>query len=57
MKQLWEGPKEVGYLGQEEEQEGLGEMAENTHHCKCHARKVAVGVADKDRSREPVVFQ
>jgi hypothetical protein len=36
------------YLWNEEEQESLGEMAEDCHHSERHTREVAEGVTGKD---------
>jgi hypothetical protein len=49
--------EEVEDLGDEKKAERLGEMAENTDNGEDHAGEVAVGVADKDLGRVPVVVK
>lgn len=49
------GIGEVKELWDEEEEEGLGEMAEDRDDGEDHAREVAVGVADEHTSGKPVV--
>ena len=46
-EELGYGVEEVENLWNEEEQQGLAEVPEDSYHRKCHASKVAVGVADK----------
>ena len=41
------------YLWNEEEQESLGEMAEDCHHSKRHTREVAEGVTGEDLKQPP----
>lgn len=52
---LGAGVGKVGNLGHKQEDEGLGEVAEDADDDKDHAGKVAVGVADEDAGGEPVV--
>lgn len=49
--------EEVEDLGHEEEAEGFGEVAEDTDDGEDHAGEVAVGVADEDAGRIPVVVE
>lgn len=46
-KQLRGGVKEIQDLRDEEEQQCLTEMAQDTHHGKCHASKIAISVPHK----------
>jgi len=52
-EELWSGVEEVKDLGDEEQQHGLAEVAEDGDHRKCHASEVAVGVTDKHSGRVP----
>jgi hypothetical protein len=45
---LGERQHEVENLRQEEQEHGLGKVAQDTHHGEGHSRKVAEGVAHKD---------
>ena len=54
---LGRGVEEVEDLGDEEEAQGLGEVTEDADDGKDHAGEVAVGVADKDTGRIPVVAE
>ena len=49
--------EKVENLRNEEEAEGLGEVAENRYDGEDHAREVAVGVTNEDSSGEPVVVE
>lgn len=49
--------EEVEDLGYEEEAESFGEVAEDTDDGEDHAGEVAVGVADEDAGRVPVVVE
>lgn len=57
LEQLRHRVQEVEDLGHKEQQEGLGEVAENTNNRKDHAGEVAVGVSNKTFCRAPVVSQ
>ena len=50
---LGTGVEEVDYLWEEEEEEGLGEVAEDRHHRQRHPREVAEGVAGEHAARVP----
>lgn len=52
---LWARVEEVEELGDEEEAERLGEVAEDADDGEDHAGEVAVSVADEDFGRVPVV--
>eukprot|EP01139_Manchomonas_bermudensis_P024497 Amastigsp_a842815_39.p2 type:complete len:344 gc:universal Amastigsp_a842815_39:679-1710(+) len=54
---LKEREHKVEDLREAEQHEGFGEVAEDGHDRKRHARKVCVRVADKDRRRVPVVAE
>ena len=54
-EELRGGVGEVEELGDEEEQQGLGEVAEDANDGEDHAREVAVGVADEDPGGVAVV--
>ena len=56
-EQLRNTQHEVDYLRHEEQQQGLGEVAQDAHAGESHACEVAVGVAHKHVGGEPVVFQ
>lgn len=49
--------EEVEDLRYEEEAEGFGEVAEDTDDGEYHAGEVAVGVADEDAGRVPVMVE
>jgi len=49
------GIEEIKDLGDEEQEEGFGEMAEDADYGENHASEVAVGVADEDFGGIPVV--
>ena len=53
-EELRGGVYKVEDLGDEEEEHGLAEVAEDGDHCKCHASKVAVGVTNKHSGGVPV---
>ena len=53
-EELRGGVYKVEDLGDEEEEHGLAEVAEDGDHCKCHASKVAVGVTNKQWYLVPV---
>lgn len=46
-KQLRYRVQEVEDLGDEEEQQCLAEMSQDTYHSECHASKIAEGVTHK----------
>ena len=54
---LGHGIEEVEDLGDEEEAEGLGEVAEDADDSKHHTGEVTVCITDKDAGREPVVAE
>jgi len=54
-EQLRGGVEEVEDLGDEQQQEGLGEMPQDSDDGEDHAREVAVGVAHEDLRGVPVV--
>ena len=47
------GVEEVDNLGEEEEEEGLGEVPEDRHHRQRHPGEVAEGVAGEHAARVP----
>ena len=53
-EELWGGIYKVEDLGDEEEEHGLAEVAEDGDHRKCHASKVAVCVTNKHSGGIPV---
>ena len=53
-EELRDGIYKVEDLGDEEEEHGLAEVAEDGDHRKCHASKVAVGVTNKHSGGIPV---
>lgn len=55
VEELRDAVEEVEGLGDEEEEERLGEVAEDAADGEDHAREVAVGVADEDAGGVPVV--
>lgn len=57
LEKLRDGVHEVENLGNEEEQQGLTEVAQDSSHRNHHARKVCEGVANKHLGREPVEDQ
>ncbi len=54
-EELRGGVDEVEDLGDEEQEERLGEVAEDADDGEDHAREVAVGVSDEDARGVPVV--
>ena len=56
-KDLRETDYEVEYLGQKEQEERLGKVAQDSRHGKRHSSEVAEGVAHKNFAREFVVLQ
>ena len=53
-EELRDGVHKVEDLGDEEEEHGLAEVAEDGDHCKRHASKVAVCVTNKHSGGVPV---
>ena len=53
-EELWCGVDKVEDLGDEEEEHGLAEVAEDGNHRKRHASKVAVRVTNKHSGGVPV---
>ena len=53
-EELWCGVDKVEDLGDEEEEHGLAEVAEDGNHRKRHASKVAVRVTNKHSGGIPV---
>lgn len=54
MKELRQGVEEIEYLWHKEEQHGLAEVSQDSHHGKSHARKVTEGISHKHLRRVPV---
>lgn len=52
-KELRDRVEEVDDLWDEEEKEGLAKVTKDPYHSKCHASKVAKGVAHKYTRRIP----
>lgn len=57
LEELRRAVEEVQDLGQQQQHEGLGEVAQDADGGEHHAREVAVGVADEDARRVPVMGQ
>lgn len=53
-EQLWAGEDEVDDLRNEEEEQGLAEMAEYANDSKCHATEIAESISDECVGRVPV---
>ncbi|KAI6876464.1 hypothetical protein KC338_g221 [Hortaea werneckii] len=56
-KRLFFAETEVKYLRDEKQQQSFAEVPKDTHHCKHHPGKVAIGVPNKDLGGKPVVLQ
>ena len=57
VEELGEGDDKVEHLRDEEEHEGLAEVAHDARHGQGHPGKVGEGVADEDLAGVPVVDQ
>lgn len=55
MEELGDAVEKVEGLGDEQEQEGFGEVAKDAANGEDHAGEIAVGVADEDGGGVPVV--